>query len=176
MRLQLDHFASAIGNIRLVHDEDGRLRALDFEDHDDRLNRLLRHHYGRPELSQVRAPEATVKALRAYFAGDYGALDSLPIATGGTPFQRTVWAALREIPWGETMSYGAVAARIGRPTAVRAVGLANGSNPIAIVVPCHRVIGATGALTGFGGGLHRKRWLLEHEGVLQPSFLDASAA
>ena len=83
----------------------------------------------------------------------------------GTPFQRAVWAALRRIPAGETLSYGQLAAQIGKPKAVRAVGLANGSNPVGVVVPCHRVIGADGSLTGYGGGLPRKLWLLEHEGA-----------
>ncbi len=87
-------------------------------------------------------------------------------AAGGTDFQRRVWAALREIPSGTTRTYGDIAAELGEPGAARAVGLANGANPVAIVVPCHRVIGSAGALTGFGGGLERKRWLLEHEGVL----------
>jgi methylated-DNA-[protein]-cysteine S-methyltransferase len=101
--------------------------------------------------------------MKNYFAGELGAIDDLPVKTAGTPFQRAVWSALREIPLGATESYGKLAERIGRPTAVRAVGLANGSNPIGIVVPCHRVIGANGSLTGYGGGMERKRWLLEHE-------------
>jgi methylated-DNA-[protein]-cysteine S-methyltransferase len=104
--------------------------------------------------------------MRAYLAGELNALDRLPADAGGTPFQQEVWAALRTIPPGVTWSYKQLALRIGRPAAVRAVGLANGSNPIGIVVPCHRVIGANGTLTGYGGGLPRKRWLLEHEGVL----------
>jgi len=90
-------------------------------------------------------------------------IDHLRVATVGTPFQQRVWAALRTIPCGETMSYGDLARRIGQPSAVRAVGLANGANPIPIVVPCHRVIGASGQLVGYGGGLHRKQWLLAHE-------------
>ena len=101
--------------------------------------------------------------VRAYFAGDIEILGEVPVRAGGTPFQRTVWAALREIPPGRTTSYGQLAARLGRPGASRAVGLANGANPVAIAVPCHRVIGADGTLTGYGGGLERKRWLLEHE-------------
>ena len=102
-------------------------------------------------------------ALQAWFAGDLRAFDGLSITTGGTEFQRRVWAALRDIPAGETRSYGQLAAAIGQPTAVRAVGLANGANPVGIVTPCHRVIGAGGALTGYAGGVERKRWLLEHE-------------
>ena len=100
--------------------------------------------------------------LLAYFAGALRDFE-LPLAAQGTPFQQGVWQALCAIPYGETISYGELARRIGHPTAVRAVGLANGRNPIAIVVPCHRVIGANGSLTGYGGGLARKRWLLAHE-------------
>jgi methylated-DNA-[protein]-cysteine S-methyltransferase len=109
-----------------------------------------------------------VRALERYFSGDLSTLGGIDCHTNGTPFQRRVWRALREIPVGQTLSYGAIAARIGRPTAVRAVGLANRANPIGVVVPCHRVIGADGALTGYGGGLERKRWLLAHEGVVLP--------
>ena len=112
----------------------------------------------------VVAPQ--LRAMRdAYFAGDAGALDAVALKLGGTDFQRTVWAALRAIPWGDTQSYGGLAKAIGKPSASRAVGLANGSNPVAIVVPCHRVIGANRALTGYAGGLERKRYLLRHEGV-----------
>ena len=105
-----------------------------------------------------------LRQLRAYFADERLAFD-LPLAPHGTAWQRRVWDALREIPAGETVTYGAIAARLGRPTASRAVGAATGRNPIAIVVPCHRVIGSDRALTGYAGGLHRKRWLLAHEGV-----------
>jgi methylated-DNA-[protein]-cysteine S-methyltransferase len=103
-------------------------------------------------------------AINSYFAGELTAIDTLPVQTAGTPFQREVWYALRRIPCGTTVSYGKLAEQIGRPSAVRAVGLANGSNPIGVVVPCHRVIGANGSLTGYGGGMERKRWLLQHEG------------
>jgi methylated-DNA-[protein]-cysteine S-methyltransferase len=103
--------------------------------------------------------------LSAYFAGHVESIDTLAIATGGTTFQRRVWSALRAIPAGRTVSYQALAAAIGHPRAVRAVGAANGANPIGIVVPCHRVVGTDGSLTGYGGGLDRKRWLLSHEGV-----------
>jgi methylated-DNA-[protein]-cysteine S-methyltransferase len=107
-------------------------------------------------LSEARAQ------LQAYFAGELRGFE-LPLAAEGTPFQQRVWRALCDIPYGETISYGELARRIGQPAAARAVGLANGQNPIAIVVPCHRVIGANGSLTGYGGGLERKRWLLAHE-------------
>ena len=100
--------------------------------------------------------------LDLYFAGALRRFD-LPLAAPGTPWQRAVWDALLEVPFGQTMSYGALAARLGRPSACRAVGAANGRNPISVIVPCHRLIGSTGSLTGYGGGLERKAWLLEHE-------------
>ncbi|HEV3341059.1 MAG TPA: methylated-DNA--[protein]-cysteine S-methyltransferase [Pirellulales bacterium] len=103
-----------------------------------------------------------VRQLSAYFEGDLRRFD-LPIRLAGTEFQQTVWSALRELDFGQRISYGELARRIGRPSASRAVGLANGRNPIGIIVPCHRVIGASGSLTGYGGGLKRKQWLLEHE-------------
>lgn len=103
--------------------------------------------------------------LTEYFAGSRTTFD-LPLEPGGTDFQLRVWELLRKIPFGATMSYGALARRLGDPRATRAVGAANGANPIPIIVPCHRVIGSRGELTGFGGGLARKRWLLEHEGAL----------
>jgi methylated-DNA-[protein]-cysteine S-methyltransferase len=109
-----------------------------------------------------------ISLLEAYFAGRQTTFD-LPLAFGGTPFQRTVWTALREIPFGETMSYGELADRIGRPTAARAVGLANGRNPISIIVPCHRVVGADGSLTGYGGGIERKEYLLAFERRIKAS-------
>lgn len=165
MRLQLDRVMSPIGEILLACDAEGRLRALDFHDYEDRMRQLLWLQYGAVELESRPAPASITGPLRCYFAGEQAALAAIPVETGGTPFQRDVWAALRRIPLGTTTTYGALAAAIGRPRAVRAVGLANGANPVSIVVPCHRVIGSGGALTGFGGGLHRKRWLLEHEGV-----------
>ncbi len=129
------------------------------------MRRLLARHYGTENLALTPSPCSfgPISAIAAYFDGELHAIDSLPTATEGTPFQQCVWRALREIPAGQTVSYGALANRIGKPSAVRAVGLANGANPIGIVVPCHRVIGANGSLTGYGGGLERKRWLLHHE-------------
>ena len=160
--------ATPIGELLLLTDQAGRVRVLDFGDYDDRMRRLLRLHYGEAGYRVEDAPTATAAhlALKAYFAGDLTAIDALEVETGGTPFQRQVWAALRTIPVGTTVSYGDLAGQIGRPTAVRAVGLANGANPIGVIVPCHRVIGADGSLTGYGGGLPRKRWLLEHEAAL----------
>jgi methylated-DNA-[protein]-cysteine S-methyltransferase len=109
-----------------------------------------------------------VRALRRFFAGDLQAFAAVPLRLHGTDFQRRTWEALRRIPVGSTWTYRRLAQELGRPSATRAVGAANGQNPIPVVVPCHRVIGSDGSLTGFGGGLERKRWLLSHEGALQP--------
>ncbi|HYD27847.1 methylated-DNA--[protein]-cysteine S-methyltransferase [Brevundimonas sp.] len=161
--LTLDRIATPVGEVLLVTDAEGAVRALDFADYEARMMRLLGRHCPRFVLRPARAPEAVRRTVEAYFAGDVRALDGVAVKTGGTAFQRTVWAALRAIPPGETRSYGQLAAAIGSPRAVRAAGLANGQNPIAVIVPCHRVIGANGALTGYAGGLERKRWLLAHE-------------
>jgi methylated-DNA-[protein]-cysteine S-methyltransferase len=163
----LEHRETPIGRMMIVTDDQDRLRGADWDDYEDRLRLLLRRHYGENaiEWREAPRPSAAARALEAYFGGDLHAIETVPTATNGTDFQRAVWAALRQIPAGSTMSYGALAARLGRATAMRAVGLANGANPIPVVVPCHRVIGADGSLTGFGGGLERKRWLLAHEGV-----------
>ena len=163
MRLLLDRFPSPIGDIRLVFDDEGCLRALDFEDHTERNMKLLRRHYGDVPITEGKAPESITGPLKAYFDGDLSALERIETATNGTDFQEAAWAALRAIPPGATRSYAQQAATIGRPKAVRAVGLANAANPVGIVNPCHRVIGSSGALTGYGGGMERKRWLLEHE-------------
>jgi methylated-DNA-[protein]-cysteine S-methyltransferase len=146
---------SPVGPLTLVAD-DGQLAGLYMEVH--------RH---RPPFETFGEEDPTpfgviIQQLKEYFAGERTDFD-LPLAAGGTEFQRTVWAALREIPYGETMSYGELAARIGKPSASRAVGLANGKNPISIIVPCHRVVGSTGDLTGYGGGIERKRYLLDFE-------------
>jgi methylated-DNA-[protein]-cysteine S-methyltransferase len=164
-RFVLDRVSSPLGTMLLVCDDEDRLRALNFEEFEDRTQRALRRHYGENgyRLASGRAPAAVRDALEAFFAGELDAIASVPVRTGGTGFQQRVWAALRRIPAGATMSYGQLAAKIGHPGASRAVGLANGANPVGIVVPCHRVIGANGTLTGYGGGIERKRWLLAHE-------------
>lgn len=146
-------------------DDAGKLRAIDWADYEERMRRLLRLHYGKNgfKLEPAHNPHGLRDAINRYFAGDLGAIDDIPVETAGTPFQRSVWKELRNIPRGSAISYGKLAEQIARPKAVRAVGLANGFNPIGIVVPCHRVIGSDGSLTGYGGGLERKRWLLEHE-------------
>ena len=162
MDLYLDEVDAPIGVLRVVTDG-AALRAIEFDDYQERLHRFLRVHCGHYTLHAASPTCRVSERLRAYLAGDFAALDPIEVRTAGTQFQRRVWAALREIPAGTTWSYGELAAHIGAPKASRAVGLANGSNPIPIVVPCHRVIGANGKLTGFGGGLHRKQWLLAHE-------------
>ena len=162
-RLSLDRLPSPLGEILLVTDEAGRVRAIDFHDYAPRIRRLLGLHYGDLSPEDGAAPATVRKALSDYFDGQLDALSAIPWATGGTAFQRAVWTALTDVPAGTTCAYSALAARIGKPAAVRAVGAANGANPIAIVVPCHRLIGANGALTGYAGGLERKRWLLAHE-------------
>jgi methylated-DNA-[protein]-cysteine S-methyltransferase len=129
------------------------------------MARLFRLHYGPVVPEPGAAPEKLKHLLRSYFEGDLGCLEAVEWRTAGTPFQRSVWTALTGIAPGQTLSYGALAARLGCPRSVRAVGLANGANPISVVVPCHRVIGADGSLTGYGGGIERKRWLLSHEGA-----------
>jgi methylated-DNA-[protein]-cysteine S-methyltransferase len=161
----LDCLSTPIGAMLLVTGDDGVLRALDFEDYEARLKELLRLQYGAFGLTRGRAPKATRSALSAYFDGNFAALETIQWRVAGTPFQRKVWTALPLIPAGQTMSYGALAARLGAPNAMRAVGHANGSNPISVVIPCHRLIGANGSLVKYGGGLHRKQWLLRHEGV-----------
>ncbi len=166
LRLFIDHIDTPLGRLAVVADEGHRLRAVGWTDGHARMERQLS---GRADpgpgvaLVERANPGGLSAALRAYFDGDLAAIDRLPVVFDGTEFQRRVWAALREIPCGETCSYGDLALRIGNPKAVRAVGLANGANPIGIVVPCHRVIGADGSLTGYGGGVERKNWLLEHE-------------
>lgn len=170
-QLTLAHVPSPLGTLLLVTDGGaGQLRALDFEDHTPRLRRLLQRQVRGDvtELPSRPAPASIEGSLRAYFAGELDALVTVVLAAFGTPFQKRVWRELRAIPSGSTTTYGDVARAIGQPTASRAVGLANGSNPVALVIPCHRVIGASGSLTGYGGGLDRKRWLLAHEERWRP--------
>jgi methylated-DNA-[protein]-cysteine S-methyltransferase len=160
--LLLGRVASPIGELLLVISE-GQLCALDFAPYEAHLYARLQRRYGALRLVPTDDPCGFEGCLRAYFAGDYASLDALPIDPGGTPFQQQVWHALRGIPAGETRSYKQLAAQLGRPGAARAVGAANGRNPINIVVPCHRLVGADAALRGYRGGMARKRWLLEHE-------------
>ena len=165
LHLLIDRVETPIGELLLAADDSGKLRALDWADYESRMLRLLQLHYGKDgfHLEPAQNPHGLRDTINRYFAGDIDAIDEVPVQTAGTAFQRSVWNELRKIPSGAPVSYGKLARQIARPKAVRAVGLANGSNPIGIVVPCHRVIGSNGSLTGYGGGLERKRWLLEHE-------------
>jgi methylated-DNA-[protein]-cysteine S-methyltransferase len=161
----LDRLPTPIGTALLVTDANGLLRALDWEDYEPRMKALLRLHYGAVDLKNALAPRALRAALTGYFKGDLDRLAAIEWRVAGTLFQQKVWNALLGISAGTTLSYGALAAKLEMPRAVRAVGHANGSNPISVVVPCHRLIGANGSLVKYGGGLQRKRWLLLHEGV-----------
>lgn len=165
LHFQLEKFPTPIGQMLLVTDEQQHVRAIDWHDYEERMHLLMRRQYKGIALSLRETPPASqaARTLQAYFEGDLGGIETIQVALGGTDFQRQVWTALRGIPAGQWLSYRDLAVRIGRPAAIRAVGLANGANPISIVLPCHRVLGSNAALTGYGGGLHRKRWLLEHE-------------
>jgi methylated-DNA-[protein]-cysteine S-methyltransferase len=163
----MEKIQSPLGLMLLITDDTDTVRALDWEDHADRMHRLLRLQEGAVTLEPRRDASPVRDAIAAYFEGELSAIDTVAVKTGGTPFQRDVWAALRTIPTGQTTTYGTLAVRLGRPKAMRAVGMANGSNPVSIIVPCHRVIGADATLTGYGGGLERKRWLLRHEGAVR---------
>lgn len=162
-----DRVKTPIGALLIVCDGEGRLRAAEFADHEERMQRSLRLGAAAQDASlrNGRAPEDISESFEAYFAGQLNAIDAIAVATLGTPFQQEVWRALRTISPGRTLTYGALAARIGKEKAIRAVGAANGANPVSIVVPCHRLIGADGSLIHYGGGIERKRWLLRHEGA-----------
>lgn len=167
-RFILDRLETPIGTMLIGVDARERLRIADFADYEPRMRTLLRRQYAAHSgavLAEGRAPKTIRDALAAYFSGELAAIDSIAVETGGTDFQRRLWHALRDIPPGQTTTYGALAARLGAPQAVRAIGAANGANPISIVLPCHRVIGADSRLTGYGGGIARKKWLLTHEGA-----------
>lgn len=164
-KLLLGRVRSPIGTI-LVACEGHTLCALEFADCKDRMMAALRGRHGNFTFVETVDPAGVCTRIGAYLLGELDALDDIAVDGGGTEFQRKVWAELRRIAPGEVVSYGALAQRLGIPNAVRAVARANALNPISIVVPCHRVIGSDGSLTGYGGGLPRKRWLLEHEGVV----------
>ena len=162
MNIEFAELESPVGTIEIAV-RDGALCALKFEGGRRQLNEVVARRFGDVEPARLPAQHALIARLRDYFDGDLAALDAVDVDTGGTLFQRSVWAQLRRIPPGATASYRDVAAAVGSPAAVRAVGTANGANPIGIVIPCHRVIRSGGALGGYGGGLDRKRWLLDHE-------------
>jgi len=163
--LVIDRMVTPIGELVIIADAQDHLRAIDWTDHEDRMLQLLGRYSGKAgyALTKRRDPGGLSSAMRAYFNGDLAAIDRLAADTGGTDFQRKIWRELRRIPVGKTITYAELARRIGKPAAIRAAGTANGANPVSIVIPCHRVIGTDGSLTGYGGGLHRKQWLLAHE-------------
>ncbi len=162
-QLLLEQVATPIGDVVIISNAQCVVY-LDFGDNQARCQRLLGQRYTKFEL--IPTPQTKLsEAVARYFAGDLAALDAIPVDLAGSEFQRKVWLALREIGVGQTMSYGQLAAKVGTPTAARAIGMTNGQNPISLVLPCHRVIGANQSLTGYAGGLERKRWLLRHEGA-----------
>jgi methylated-DNA-[protein]-cysteine S-methyltransferase len=165
MKILSDRIPTPIGDMILLA-ADGVMLLLEFADSEGRVERELDQRFGAVELVPTADPFGFSKHIANYFAGDFHVIDSIPTDGGGTEFQKRVWAGLKRIPCGVTISYGELATRLGDKNAMRAVGLANGRNPISIVVPCHRVIGANGSMTGYGGGMARKEWLLRHEGAL----------
>lgn len=169
MNINVAEIDSPVGCLTVAA-QGSALIALYFENLSDKRIKAIEKRFGNGSLVAAKDPAGIRRQLRAYFAGDIDALRNVEVKTWGTPFQQSVWAELRRIPAGETRSYGELATAIGSPKAVRAVGAANGANPVGIVVPCHRVIGANGKLTGFAGGLEAKRWLLEHENGCQGLF------
>lgn len=164
-RIEIAEIESPIGQIAVACSGPSVV-ALHFVDHAAEFASGLRRRFGDWEAVDGQHAADVAARLRAYFGGELHALQGIPVDPWGTPFQQRVWAQLRRIPPSRTASYREIAAAIGAPTATRAVGAANGANPIGIIIPCHRVIGANGTLTGYGGGLDRKRWLLQHEGAL----------
>lgn len=163
--LSVETVPSPIGDL-LLGTIDDAVCLLEFGEGREEAHRYLQRYFRGHQQIRRPGPGHIRTALERYFAGDLAALDRLVVVGKGTPFQERVWQQLRRIPVGRTASYSDIAEAIGQPTAVRAVGLANGRNPVSIIVPCHRVIGRDGSLTGYGGGLPIKAWLLRHEGVL----------
>ncbi|RWR03656.1 cysteine methyltransferase [[Pantoea] beijingensis] len=168
MTLLEDSIETPLGKLVIISDEQQHLRAVEWDEYHERIMRLLHIHYAAQgfRLRRLKNAGGLSAQLSRYFEGDLAVIQQLPVATNGTDFQREVWKMLREIPCGSVMRYGEMATKLGRPGAARAVGAANGANPISVVVPCHRVIGANGTLTGYAGGVKRKEWLLKHEGYL----------
>ncbi|HJR59273.1 MAG TPA: methylated-DNA--[protein]-cysteine S-methyltransferase [Vicinamibacterales bacterium] len=143
--------------------KDGRLCLLHFGAREAPARATLQRWYPGETIERRRDPAGAATALAKYFSGQFDVLETVEVELNGTPFQQRVWQALRDVHAGRTASYSEIASTIGAPAAVRAVGAANGANPVAVVVPCHRIIGSNGTLTGYGGGLQRKEWLLRHE-------------
>ena len=161
--LSVDYYSSPIGSITLLFAED-TLCYLDFSENDERLQRLITLRYGPHRVAEKPSKEMHQR-LDGYFAKDWSSFEGLSLQLVGTPFQKLVWQQLQTILPGTTYSYQSLAQSIGKPKAIRAAASSNANNPIGIIVPCHRVIGKNGSLRGYAGGLFRKKWLLEHEGI-----------
>lgn len=166
MKIQVTHIDTPVGKLVLA-EKDGKLVALKLASFDRPFERAMRRFAGAEIIEGDGTSDAATK-MRRYFDGDVHALDEIEVDPGGTPFQASVWEALRKIPAGQIVAYSDVAAMAGAEHAVRAAGTAVGSNPIGIVIPCHRVIHLNGDISGYGGGDEMKRWLLQHEGALVP--------
>jgi methylated-DNA-[protein]-cysteine S-methyltransferase len=171
-RITLATTDSPVGTLTIAA-SGSRVSLVHFGDATDRVRSSLRSWYPGCTIEPAVDPAGAVTVLRRYFDGDLGSLDEVEVDLHGTQFQQRVWMALRTVTVGTTLSYAELARRVGSPSAVRAVGAANGANPVAVVLPCHRIIGSDGSLTGYGGGLERKRWLLDHEGANRTAALDA---
>jgi methylated-DNA-[protein]-cysteine S-methyltransferase len=164
MNIRIATIDSPIGKLTAAAHGD-RVCVVHFGPQTPALRSSLKGWYPDASIEEAEDPGGAVGVLRRYFDGDLASLDEIEVEVNGTTFQKNVWLALRTVKAGTTMSYAQLAKRVGSPAAIRAVGAANGANPVAVVLPCHRIIGSNGSLTGYGGGLHRKRWLLDHEGV-----------
>ena len=173
MKLAVSQLETPLGELTLASTPAG-LVGLAFDNRVDGLWRFLESRFGSIEPETAGAEDPARAELRAYFDGAIGALEKIQTDAGGTEFQSRVWAALRRIPGGRTLSYSELARSIGQPTGFRAVATANATNPVAIVIPCHRVIHADGSISGYGGGVDRKRWLLRHEADNLPFVLGAT--
>ncbi len=178
MTITITELSSPLGDLRLARCNDAVV-GLAFTEGWERVEEFLVRRFGGAFRPRAGAAPDVAEALRRYFDGELDAVTRLPLDPGGTGFQQSVWRALRAVPAGRTTFYGAIARAIGAPKAARAVGAASGANPIWLAIPCHRAIGNDGHLTGYAGGLERKRWLLGHEGALPyaeiPSFSSAVA-
>jgi len=168
-RIDVTTISSPVGDLTVAANG-GRVCLVHFGTLTPKVRAMLMAWYPGASIERSGDPGGAVAVLNRYFEGDLDSLDEIAVDLHGTPFQAGVWMALRSVKAGTTLSYAELAARVGAPAAVRAVGAANGANPVAVVLPCHRIIGSNGSLTGYGGGLDRKRWLLDHEGVTRTLF------
>ena len=168
-RVDIASVGSPIGELTVAA-RGSKVCLVHFGPDSEQVRRALTSWYPDHAIELAADPGGVVAVLQRYFAGDLASLDEVDVELHGTDFQQRVWQALRSVAAGTTSSYAEQARKVGAPAAVRAVGAANGANPVAVVLPCHRIIGSNGTLTGYGGGLDRKRWLLNHEGVTRTLF------